>query len=64
MFNLNNDVMKKTYIIPALVVQHIEMQHIIALSLQGGNADSSDALVKGGDDWDIFGEYSDDTDEE
>lgn len=56
--------MKKKYIIPALAVQHIEMQTIIALSLQSGKADSSDALVKGGGDWDIFGEYSDDTDEE
>ena len=56
--------MKKTYIIPALAVQHIEMQTIMALSLQGGKADSSDALVKGGGDWDIFGEYSDDMDED
>lgn len=56
--------MKKKYIIPALAVQHIEMQTIIALSLQGGKADSSDALVKGGGDWDIFGEYSDETGEE
>ena len=40
------------------------MQTIIALSLQGNKANSSDALVKGSDDWDIFGEYSDDMDEE
>lgn len=56
--------MKKKYIIPALAVQHIEMQTIIALSLQSGKADGNDALVKGGGDWDIFGEYSDDMDEE
>ena len=49
--------MKKTYIIPELVVQHIEMQSIIALSLQSGTANDSDALVKEGGDWDIFGEY-------
>lgn len=48
--------MKKTYIIPALTVQHIETQNIIALSLQGGKATGDDALVKGSGDWDIFGD--------
>jgi len=49
--------MKKNYIIPALAVQKIEVQNIIALSLQDGKADSSDALVKSGGDWtDIWGE--------
>lgn len=53
----NKTTMKKTYIIPELAVQHIEMQSIIALSLQSGTANDSDALVKDGGDWDIFGEY-------
>lgn len=56
--------MKKTYILPALTVQHIETQHIIALSLQGGKADSSDALVKGSGDWDIWGTDDEPLDDE
>lgn len=52
--------MKKTYIAPELTTQLIQTEGLIALSLQGGKADSSDALVKGSGDWDIFG--SDDTD--
>lgn len=47
--------MKKKYIIPALAVQHIEMQTIIALSLQGGKADGSEVLVKGNNS-DIWGD--------
>ena len=49
-------IMKKKYIIPELAVQLIETQNIIALSLQSGKADDSDALVKGSGDWDIFNE--------
>ena len=41
------------------MTQLIQTEGLIALSLQGGKADSSDALVKGSGDWDIFG-----TDEE
>ena len=55
--------MKKKYIIPELVVQLIETQNIIALSLQSGKADDSDALVKGSGDWDIFGEDDFETEE-
>lgn len=38
--------MKKIYIAPALTLQSIELQQIIALSIQNGNADESDGLVK------------------
>lgn len=48
--------MKKTYIAPALDIVQIQVQQMMALSLQGGKADSSDALVKGSNDWDIFGD--------
>ena len=51
--------MKKTYIAPELTAQLIQTEGLIALSLQTDKADSSDALVKGAGDWDIFG-----TDEE
>lgn len=47
--------MKKTYIAPALETVHVQVQQMMALSLQSGKADSSDALVKGSGDWDIFG---------
>ena len=56
--------MKKKYIAPELTIQLIQTEGLIALSLQGGKADSSDALVKGSADWDIFGEYSEETGEE
>ena len=56
-------ILKKKYIIPELVVQLIETQNIIALSLQSGKADDSDALVKGSGDWDIFGEDDFETEE-
>ena len=38
--------MKKTYIAPELTVQLIQLEGLIALSLQSGPADDSDALVK------------------
>ena len=41
------------------MTQLIQTEGLIALSLQGGKANDSDALVKGSGDWDIFG-----TDEE
>lgn len=50
--------MKKTYIAPTLTMHFVETQNIIALSLQRGTANSSDALVKGND-WDIFDEGGD-----
>ncbi len=55
-------VMKKTYIAPELKEQLMETQNIIALSLRG-TADDSDALVKGSDNWDIWGEDANDIDE-
>lgn len=55
-------VMKKKYMAPALETFHVEVQQMMALSLQGGKADDSDALVKGND-WDIFGsDFDDDAD--
>lgn len=48
--------MKKTYIAPALDIVQIQVQQMMALSLQGGKATGSDALVKGSNDWDIFGD--------
>lgn len=56
--------MKKTYISPELHTQLIQMEGLIALSLYDNPATSDDALVKGGADWDIFGEYSNDMNEE
>lgn len=47
--------MKKTYFAPELTTQFIQTEGLIALSLQSGTADNSDALVKGQGDWDIFG---------
>ncbi len=49
--------MKKTYITPELQAQLVHTEGLIAISLQSGKADDSDALVKEYD-WDIFGEYS------
>ena len=46
--------MKKTYILPTIEVQYLEVTQIIALSIiSNGVADDSDALVKS-DDWDIW----------
>ena len=47
--------MKKTYIAPTLEAVNVQAQQMMALSLQGSKADSSEALVKDND-WDIFGE--------
>ena len=38
--------MKKTYIAPELAVELIQVEGLIALSLQNNKADDSDALVK------------------
>jgi len=51
--------MKKTYMQPELFMQLIQTEGLIALSLQSGKADSSDALVKDGGDWDIWGDEAD-----
>ncbi len=45
------------------MTQLIQTEGLIALSLQGGKADNSDALVKGSGDWDIFGGDDTDTDD-
>ena len=55
--------MKKTYIAPALESLCVEVQQMMALSLQSGKANGSDALVKGSNDWDIFGEGAADDEE-
>ena len=49
----------KKYIAPELSVQLIQTEGLIALSIQSDKADSSEVLVKGSSDWDIFGEYAD-----
>ena len=48
--------MKKTYIAPALETVCVQVEQMMALSIQGGKANSTDALVKGSNDWDIFGD--------
>ena len=51
--------MKKTYIAPTCKMEFVQVENMIALSLQSGKADSSDALVKDGNDWgDIWDEAS------
>ncbi len=55
--------MKKTYIAPALETVNVQTQQMMALSLLEGTADSSDALVKSGGDWDIWGEDVEDVEE-
>ena len=49
--------MKKTYIAPALDVQLIQLEGLVALSY-GGKADDSDGLVKERHDEDIWGTSS------
>ena len=44
--------MKRTYFKPELTVEFEETEQIIALSLQGGNADNSDGLSRGAGEWD------------
>lgn len=51
--------MKKTYMAPELNVQLVQTEGLIALSLQNGSADNSDALVK-----EDVGEWGDIWDEE
>ena len=58
--------MKTVYLKPAIQVIKVQPVSMLAESLIKGSTqvNGSDALVKGGGDWDIFGEYSDDMDEE
>ena len=56
--------MKKNYIAPSVYVQMIHAENMIAASLNlKGTASGEDALVKGSNDWDIFGDaaVADDT---
>ena len=48
--------MKKKYIAPALETVCVQVEQMMALSIQDGKANSSAALVKGSNDWDIFGD--------
>ena len=49
--------MKKTYITPAtFVVNTIVTSHILTGSLKIGSEEVTEGWVKGGGDWDIFGE--------
>lgn len=53
--------MKKLYIAPALYVQQVQLENIVALSLQSDKADNSDVLVKenvGGNIWDDAPSYN------
>lgn len=49
--------MKRKYIIPELHMQQVQTNGMLALSLTGGTANDSDALVKDNA-WDIFGNDS------
>ena len=46
--------MKKTYLQPETEILYLRNMEMIALSLQDGYADGSDALVKEDNDWDIW----------
>jgi hypothetical protein len=49
--------MKKTYMMPALQVNEAEVQNIVAVSLQDGNADpNAEVLTKENNNWDIWNE--------
>lgn len=49
--------MKRTYIMPALQVNEAEVQNIIAVSIQNGNADpSAEVLTKEDAAWEIWGD--------
>lgn len=49
--------MKKTYMMPALQVNEAEVQNIVAVSLQVGNADpNAEVLTKENNNWDIWNE--------
>ncbi|MBR6128569.1 MAG: hypothetical protein IKQ07_02930 [Bacteroidaceae bacterium] len=45
--------MKKSYIYPAIEIQFAEVEQMVALSIQEGNATNDDALTKSGN-WDIW----------
>ena len=46
---------KKIYQAPSLLIQTIQLEGLIALSMEGGNADKDGTvLTKGQNDWDIW----------
>lgn len=51
--------MKKTYMAPAVEINETMTCQMMALSIQDGSADSSDALVKKESDWDMWGDDED-----
>lgn len=53
--------MKKSYIYPAIEIQFAEVEQMMALSIQEGNATEDDALTKSSN-WDIWDDEAD-TDE-
>ncbi len=58
--------MEKKYIKPELQVIQVELHnHLMDISINRTELEnnSSVGLVKGGTDWDIFGEYSDEEEE-
>ncbi|MBQ6192247.1 MAG: hypothetical protein IJK51_08120 [Bacteroidaceae bacterium] len=50
--------MKKTYIYPAIEIQFAEVEEMMALSIQEGNATTDDALTKSSK-WDIWEDEAD-----
>ncbi len=50
--------MKKTYIYPAIEIQFAEVEQMMALSIQEGNATDDDALTKSSS-WDVWDEEVD-----
>lgn len=45
--------MKKSYIYPTIEIQFAEVEQMVALSIQEGNATNDDALTKSSN-WDIW----------
>jgi hypothetical protein len=50
--------MKKSYIYPAIEIQFAEVEQMVALSIQEGNATNDDALTKSSN-WDIWDDEAD-----
>ena len=49
--------MKKTYMMPAVQVNEAEVINMMAISLQGGNADpNAEVLTKEDAGWDLWGD--------
>lgn len=50
--------MKKSYIYPSIEIQFSEVEQMMALSIQEGNATNDDALTKPSN-WDVWGDEAD-----